>query len=390
MHRFLETVSYSAMRKTILKSFLLFSVLILSQFSFAKEKEEQHGEEGHGKDLKTEIKEYIQHHLQDSHDFSLFSYTTDAGEHKYVGFPLPVILWDEGLIVFSSSKLHHGETLAEVDGNYYKLYHSKIYRTDADGTINYDEDHHPTNIKPIDFSITKNVVMIIITGLLMLWLFSSLAKSYAKNNGIPTGVGRFFEPIVLYIRDDIARPNIGEKRYGKYMPFLLTIFFFIWFLNMFGMTPLGVNVTGNIAITFALALMVFLITNFTGTKDYWMHQFNPLGDSMPWYAKIPLYIILVPIEILGLFIKPFSLLIRLYANMQAGHIVLMSLIGLMFIFKSWIGSPLSFGLAFAISLIEVLVALLQAYIFTMLSALYFGFASEEHEHDHEHEAELSH
>ena len=378
------------MRKTILKSFLLFSVLILSQFSFAKEKEEQHGEEGHGKDLKTEIKEYIQHHLQDSHDFSLFSYTTDAGEHKYVGFPLPVILWDEGLIVFSSSKLHHGETLAEVDGNYYKLYHSKIYRTDADGTINYDEDHHPTNIKPIDFSITKNVVMIIITGLLMLWLFSSLAKSYAKNNGIPTGVGRFFEPIVLYIRDDIARPNIGEKRYGKYMPFLLTIFFFIWFLNMFGMTPLGVNVTGNIAITFALALMVFLITNFTGTKDYWMHQFNPLGDSMPWYAKIPLYIILVPIEILGLFIKPFSLLIRLYANMQAGHIVLMSLIGLMFIFKSWIGSPLSFGLAFAISLIEVLVALLQAYIFTMLSALYFGFASEEHEHDHEHEAELSH
>lgn len=390
MHRFLETVSYSAMRKTILKSFLLFSVLILSQFSFAKEKEEQHGEEGHGKDLKTEIKEYIQHHLQDSHDFSLFSYTTDAGEHKYVGFPLPVILWDEGLKVFSSSKLHHGETLAEVDGNYYKLYHSKIYRTDADGTINYDEDHHPTNIKPIDFSITKNVVMIIITGLLMLWLFSSLAKSYAKNNGIPTGVGRFFEPIVLYIRDDIARPNIGEKRYGKYMPFLLTIFFFIWFLNMFGMTPLGVNVTGNIAITFALALMVFLITNFTGTKDYWMHQFNPLGDSMPWYAKIPLYIILVPIEILGLFIKPFSLLIRLYANMQAGHIVLMSLIGLMFIFKSWIGSPLSFGLAFAISLIEVLVALLQAYIFTMLSALYFGFASEEHEHDHEHEAELSH
>jgi len=392
LHRFLETVSSIEMRKTFLKSFLLFSVLILSQVSFGKEKEEQHGDEAHGKDLKTEIKEYIQHHLQDSHDFSLFSYTKENGEHKYVGFPLPILLWDNGLKVFSSSKFHHGETLAEVDGNFYKLYHSKIYKTDAEGTITYDEDHHPTNVKPLDFSITKNVVMIIITGLLMLWLFTSLAKSYTKNNGIPTGVGRFFEPIVLYIRDDIARPNIGEKRYGKYMPFLLTIFFFIWFLNIFGMTPLGVNVTGNIAITFALALMVFLITNFTGTKDYWMHQFNPLGDSMPWYAKIPLYIILVPIEILGLFIKPFSLLIRLYANMQAGHIVLMSLIGLMFIFKSWIGSPLSFGLAFAISLIEVLVALLQAYIFTMLSALYFGFASEEHEHDHGHddEPELAH
>ena len=390
MHRFLETVSYSAMRKTFLKSFLLFSVLILAQFSFAKEKEGQHGEEGHGKDLKTEIKEYIQHHLQDSHDFSLFSYTKENGEHTYVGFPLPVILWDEGLKVFSSSKFHHGETLAAVDGAYYKLYHSKIYRTDAEGTITYDEEHHPTNIKPLDFSITKNVVMIIVTGFLMFWLFTSLAKSYAKNNGIPTGVGRFFEPIVLYIRDDIARPNIGEKHYKKYMPFLLTIFFFIWFLNIFGMTPLGINVTGNIAITAALAILTFLITNFTGTKDYWMHQFNPLGDSLPWYGKIPLYIILVPIELLGLIIKPFSLLIRLYANMQAGHIVIGSLIGLMFIFKSWIGSPLSFGLAFAIMLIEVLVALLQAYIFTMLSALYFGFASEEHEHEHDHEAELSH
>ena len=376
------------MRNTFTTKFLLVLALFVGQFTFASDSDEK--TEEHGKNLKTEIKEYITHHLQDSHDFSLFSYTEKNGEHKYIGFPLPVILWDEGLKVFSSSKFHHGETLAEVDGNYYKLYHSKIYKTDAEGTINYDEEHHATNIKPIDFSITKNVVMIIITGLLMLWLFTSLAKSYAKNGSIPTGAGRFFEPIILYIRDDIARPNIGEKRYNKYMPFLLTVFFFIWFLNIFGLTPLGVNVTGNIAVTVSLALITFLITNFTGTKDYWKHQFDPLGDSLPWYGKILLYIILVPIELLGLIIKPFSLLIRLYANMQAGHIVLMSLIGLMFIFKSWLGSPLSFGLAFAISLIEVLVALLQAYIFTMLSALYFGFASEEHEHEHEHEAELSH
>ncbi|NND78443.1 MAG: F0F1 ATP synthase subunit A [Maribacter sp.] len=376
------------MRKPFLLKILLAAVLLLGNSAFASVKEDSSEEPK--KDLKTEIKEYINHHLQDSHDFSLFSYTNDAGEHIYVGSSLPVILWDNGLKVFSSSKFHHGETLAEVDGNYYKLYHSKIYKTDAEGTINYDEEHHATNVKPIDFSITKNVVMIIVTGLLMLWLFTSLARSYAKNNGVPTGMGRFFEPIVLYIRDDIARPNIGEKRYRKYMSFLLTIFFFIWFLNMFGLTPLGINVTGNIAITFSLAIMTFLITNLTGTKDYWMHQFNPLGDSMPWYAKIPLYIILVPIEMLGLIIKPFSLLIRLYANMQAGHIVLMSLIGLMFIFKSWLGSPLSFALAFAISLIEILVALLQAYIFTMLSALYFGFASEEHEHEHEEDAELAH
>ncbi|MGB5668391.1 MAG: F0F1 ATP synthase subunit A [Maribacter sp.] len=378
------------MRKPFLLKIFLAAVLLLSNSSFANEDVLSSDEPK--KDLKTEIKEYISHHLKDSHDFSLASYTNDAGEHVYIGAPLPVILWDNGLKVFSSSKFHHGETLAEVDGNYYKLYHEKIYRTDAEGTISYDEDHHPTNVKPLDFSITKSVVMIIITGLLMFWLFTSLARSYAKNNSIPTGMGRFFEPIVLYIRDDIARPNIGEKRYRRYMPFLLTIFFFIWFLNMFGLTPLGINVTGNIAITFSMAIMTFLITNFTGTKDYWMHQFNPLGDSMPWYAKIPLYIILIPIEMLGLIIKPFSLLIRLYANMQAGHIVLMSLIGLMFIFKSWLGSPLSFALAFSISLIEILVALLQAYIFTMLSALYFGFAAEEHEHEHEHDSdpELAH
>lgn len=369
------------MRQSFLAKLFLVTALLVNVSIFAKESENA----GEGEqDIKTEIDEYIIHHLKDSHDFSLFSYTADNGEHVYVGFPLPVILWDDGLKIFSSSKFKHGETLAEVDGNYYKLYHNKIYRTDAEGTITYGEDEHPTNIKPLDFSITKSVVMIILTGLLMFLLFRGLARSYSKNYGIAQGIGRFFEPVILYIRDDIAIATIGEKRYRKYMPFLLTIFFFIWFLNMFGLTPLGVNVTGNIAITTALAILTFLITNFTGTKVYWKHLFDPLGDSMPWIAKIPIYIILVPIELLGIFIKPFSLLIRLYANMQAGHIVIMSLIGLMFIFKNWIGSSLSFGLAFAISLIEILVALLQAYIFTMLSALYFGFASEEHEHAEAH------
>ncbi len=356
------------------KATLLFALLFAS-VSLANTKEEaQSG------DLKTEIKEYIAHHLQDAYDFSLFSYTNEKGEHVYIGAPLPIILWDNGLKVFSSSKFHHGETVAEVDGNYYALYHNKIYRTDANGTINYDEEHHPTNAKPLDFSITKSVVSMFLVVVLMFVLFKKQAESYAKNGGLAGGVGRFLEPIVLYVRDDIARPNIGEKKYKKYINFLLTIFFFIWFLNLLGMTPLGVNVTGNIAVTFGLALLTFIITNVTGTKDYWLHIFDPLGSTMPWFAKLPLYIILIPIEVLGIFIKPFSLLIRLYANMQAGHIVLMSLIGLMFIFKSWIGSPLSFGLAFAISLIEILVAFLQAYIFTMLSALYFGFAAEEHEH----------
>jgi F-type H+-transporting ATPase subunit a len=160
------------------------------------------------------------------------------------------------------------------------------------------------------------------------------------------------------------------------MSYLLTLFFFIWFLNLLGLTPLGINVTGNIAITFALALITFIITNFSGKKTYWKHIFWMPG------VPIPMKIILAPIELLGVVIKPFSLMIRLYANISAGHIVLMSLISLMFIFRNWLGSSLSFILAFSISIIEILVALLQAYIFTVLSALYFGFAVEEH-NDHD-------
>ncbi len=377
---------------TFLSRFLAVLALIFTTGLSAKESETPQGDSKQG--IKAEIDAYIEHHLQDSHDFNLYSYTNEEGEKVHVGFPLPVILWDDGLKVFSSSRFHHGETVAEVDGQHYVLHHSKIYKTNAAGDLEMDDHHHPTNAKPLDLSMTKSVVMMLVTGLLLFWIFGGLAKSYVKNGAVPKGIGRFFEPIVLYIRDDIAIANIGEKKYKRYMPFLLTTFFFIWFLNMFGLTPLGVNVTGNIAVTTALAVLVFILTNVTGTKDYWKHIFDPLGDGMPWYGKAVIYIILVPIEVLGMFIKPFALLIRLYANMTAGHVVLMSLIGLIFIFKSWVGGPLSFGLSFAISLIEVLVALLQAYIFTMLAALYFGFASEEHDHEHDHEheeeAELAH
>jgi F-type H+-transporting ATPase subunit a len=188
-------------------------------------------------------------------------------------------------------------------------------------------------------------------------------------------MGRLLEPVILYIRDDIAIPNIGKKHYKRYMSYLLTVFFFVWIINLLGLTPLGVNVTNNIAVTFALAFITFVITNFTANKNYWKHIF-----WMPGVPKL-MRIVLAPIELLAIFIKPFSLMIRLYANITAGHIVLMSIIGLMFVFKSWIGSPLSFGLAFALSLLELLVAALQAYIFTMLSALYFGSAVEEHD-DH--------
>jgi F-type H+-transporting ATPase subunit a len=323
-------------------------------------------------EVKAKILEVIGHHVLDGHDFSLFEY-----EGKHIGFSLPIILWDNGVHFFSSSKFNHGEAVAESNGNFYILHHEKIYKTDASGTLKGDE-HHPTNIQPVDLSITKGVLTIMIVALLMFFLFTSLATSYAKNGGISSGFGRLFEPIVIYIRDEIAIPNIGEKHYKKYMSYLLTIFFFIWFLNIFGLTPLGINVTGNIAITFGLAVITFVITNLTANKNYWGHIFWMPG------VPLPMKIILAPIELLGVFIKPFSLMIRLYANIFAGHIVLMSLIGLMFIFKSWLGSSLSFMLSFAISTIEILVALLQAYIFTMLSALYFGSAVEEHHHEEAH------
>ncbi len=322
--------------------------------------------------IKEQIEEVKAHHVLDGHDFSLFEY-----DGQPIGFSLPIILWDNGVQFFSSSKFNHGETVAESNGNFYKLHHEKIYKTDASGTLTEDEHQHPTNVQPLDFSITKGVLTIMVVALLMFLLFTSLAKSYAKNGGVSSGAGRFFEPIVLYIRDEIAIPNIGEKHYKKYMSHLLTVFFFIWFLNIFGLTPLGINVTGNIAITFGLAIVTFLITNLSANKNYWGHIFWMPG------VPTPMKIILAPIELMGLIIKPFALMIRLYANMFAGHIVLMSLIGLMFIFKSWLGSSLSFMLSFMISIIEILVALLQAYIFTILTALYFGSAVQEH---HEEEA----
>ncbi|MDA9967799.1 F0F1 ATP synthase subunit A [Salibacteraceae bacterium] len=322
-----------------------------------------------GMSMKEEIKAHISHHLQDVHDFHLY---TDTETNTHVGFPLPIILIDDGIQIFSSSKFHHGESVAENNGNYYKLYHGKIYKTDAAGTLEV-HDGHVHGEKPLDFSITKNVFSIMAFALMLILLFTGAARSYKKSL-VPSGSAKFLEPLIIFVRDEIAIPNIGEKHYKRFMSYLLTVFFFIWLVNLFGLTPLGINVTNSISVTFALAIMTFVITQFNGKSEYWKHIFWMPG------VPVPMKILLAPIELLGVFIKPFALLIRLYANITAGHIVLMSLIGLMFIFHSWIGSTLSFGLSVFISLIELLVAALQAYIFTMLTALYFGSAVAEHEH----------
>jgi F-type H+-transporting ATPase subunit a len=325
---------------------------------------------------KEKVAEFIQHHLQDSHDFIFFS---DEEAGKEYGFSLPVILYDNGLKVFSSSKLDHGKAIAEVDGSFYKLVHGKIYTTDAKGTITEDEKTgYPTNVQPLDFSVTKNVVSMLFVSALMLLLFIGLARSY-KKGPIPTGVGRVLEPLIIFIREEIAIPNIGEEKYRKFMGYLLTVFFFIWILNILGLTPLGINVTGNISITVCLALFTYVITQFSANKDYWKHIF--------WMPDVPVLmkIFLIPIELLGTLTKPFALLIRLFANITAGHVVVMSLIGMIFVSKNlYMDVPISLGLTLFLSVIEILIAFLQAFIFTMLTSLFIGMAVQEHDHGTEH------
>ncbi|KAF2518963.1 F0F1 ATP synthase subunit A [Flavobacterium salilacus subsp. salilacus] len=338
--------------------------------------ENAHSETHEPADKKSQIKAFINHHLQDSHDFIFFS---DEETGKHYGFSLPVILIDNGVKFFSASEFEHGEKIVEAGGEHYALYHDKIYKTDAQGTLTFDEHHHPTNAMPLDMSITKNVMAMLITALIMFLLFTGLAKSY-KKGPIPTGMGRILEPLVLFIRDEVAIPNIGKDKYRKFMGYLLTVFFFILILNLFGLTPLGINVTGNIAITACLALITYFITQFSANKDYWKHIF--------WMPDVPVLmkIALIPIEILGTLTKPFALMIRLYANISAGHIVVMSLIGLIFVFKNWIAGPSFFGLTLFISIIEILVAFLQAFVFTMLSSLFIGMAVQEHHHEEDHDA----
>ena len=322
--------------------------------------------------------ETINHHIADAHDWHLWDSKGEDGEIHPVSIALPIILWDGGLHVFMSSKFHHGQDVVESKGNYYFNAHEHIYKTDASGTLTEDAEGNITNPHPLDLSITKNVAMLFINSLVMLLIFFSVARGYKKNVGkAPSGIQSFFEPIIVYIKEDIAESNIGPK-YEKYLPFLLTLFFFIWFGNLLGLLPASANLTGNIAVTLTLALMTFFITLFSGRKTYWMHILDPLGNSMPWAAKLPLYLILWPIEIIGIFTKPFSLMIRLFANITAGHILILSILSLTFITQSLAVGVLSAVFASMMNLLELFVALLQAYVFTLLSAMYFGQAVEEH------------
>ncbi len=353
---------------------------------------------------KYDVKSLILNHINDANEFHLFG---------HFSIPLPCILYseDNGLEVFMSNIFDHGHYAY----NRYVTYHGDVRRI-SDGSFpmgKQDIDHvhfektdgveqyyimsngqrydveYPTTLLGAtsfwDFSITKNVFTLLLVMILMVWLFLSIARSYKQRVGLaPKGKQSFFEPIIVFIIDDVCKPLLGD-RWLKFTPLLLTMFFFIWFVNIMGLIPFfpgSANVTGNISVTLTLAVITFIVTNLNGNKTYWGHIFWMPG------VPIPIKIFLAPIEIIGLFTKPISLMIRLFANITAGHIIILSLIGLIFVFGNAgqnVGGSIggiALGIPFAafMNIIEVIVGLIQAFIFTILTASYIGAATEEAHH----------
>lgn len=302
----------------------------------------------------------IMHHISDSHEWHLLG-EGDAS----VTIPLPVILITEGnLDVFMSSAFNHGHTDV-VKGD-------RVYSMDSHGHI-----HEKNHLSILDLSITKNVASMFLALIVMLFLFIISANKSKKNAGAPSGILSFIEPLVLFVRDDIVKPNLGHN-YKKFLPYLLTLFFFILVNNLLGLLPGAANVTGNIAVTLVLSFITLIVTNFSANKSYWGHIFKPPGVPL---ALMP---IMIPIELVGVFTKPFALMIRLFANISAGHIIILSLISLIFMAQSGLGTAGAFGLSpvsvlFVLFMyfIEILVAFLQAYIFTLLTSLFIGLATTE-------------
>lgn len=356
--------------KTAILSVIFLTVSLVGSASNKDDKKDQ--------DAEFNPQEMILHHVKDAHSFHLWEW-----REKPVAIALPVILWTKnGLTSFMSSKFDDddsGKIIVESNGGKFVKLHEKIYQLNAEATsVTLDSESHPTNaINPVDISITRNVFMMWVSVIVLLLIFIITARSYRKSeNNLPKGIAGFVEPLVVFVRNDIGIPMIGVHKYKKYMPYLLTIFFFIWINNIFGLIPIlnGANLSGNIAFTMTLALFTFIITAFSGNKNYWKHIFWMPG------VPVPMKLFLAPIEVIGMFVKPISLMIRLFANITAGHIIVLALMSLIFVFKSIAVAPVSIAFSLFIAVIEIIVTAIQAYIFTVLSALYFGMATEEEHH----------
>lgn len=358
-------------KNSALKAAFALFLLFLSFNSFAKQENEaiqnevKEGNSTAKQEEKFDPTVTILEHIGDSHSWHLWGHTA---------IPLPVILWTpQGLDIFSSTHLlnEHHEPVAFTSKYTYLNEDEHIKVLDTNGKV--DE----VASKGIyDFSITKNVAALFISVTLLLIIFGSVANSYKSRVGkAPKGLQSWIEPIIIFIRDDIARPNIGYK-FERFMPLLLTVFFFIWINNLLCLVPIfpgSANVTGNIAVTFVLSFIVMIVINLNGNKYYWGHIFKP---DVPYW----MYIIMIPVEIIGIISKPFALMIRLFANITAGHIIVLSLISLIFIFKTAWMSLASVPFVIFMDVLELLVAFLQAFIFTLLTSLFIGMAVEEHHH----------
>ncbi len=320
------------------------------------------GADAHDASHDEDIGKVIVHHLLDDYQWHFFSY----GDFHATLY-LPVIVYHEGqgLKIFSSRHLYESPTHSYQG---IVLHHDRLAAEDG--------------ARLWDFSITKVVMGLLLTALTVFLVFWSVARSYSKR-WVPRGLQGFMEPIVLFVRDDIAVPSMGKEAAQRFTPLLLNFFFFIWFANLLGLLPWGLNITGNIAVTGALALLALIVININGTKDYWTHIFWTPG--VPWWLKVPLPIMPL-VEVLGIFTKPFALMIRLFANITAGHVLILSVVSLIFIMAKLhvaVGYGTSlFSIALGLFLfgLELLVAILQAYIFTILVAVFLGMALETHEH----------
>lgn len=382
-----------------MKSFSVAAFSVFTMFFFLPLFAQEGGEKNVGeKKAAFNTNEVIFGHILDAHEFHFFDLTHKDGSVTPVGIPLPVILYSpqRGFDIFMSSKFHHGEhdhagyrllngeNLDKLKEHGYDLKKEglsagKIIAIDENG--NWDK-----TVKFYDISLSRNVVQMIIALILLVWVMITIAKRYQKGEGVntaPKGMQSLLEPIIIFVRDDIVKPNLGDK-WEKYLPYILTLFFFILINNIFGLIPGTANVTGNIAFTLVLAVIAFIVLLLSSKKPYWTHILNPPG------VPLPIKFILVPVEIMSLIVKPTALTIRLFANMVAGHIIIICLISLIFIFSAMnkaigIGtSPLAVGFTVFIYFIEILVAFLQAYIFAMLTAVFVGetYAGEHHEESH--------
>lgn len=364
------------MRKkfSFLKVVFVFGFLFCSLFVFSADKTEYpENAEHQEKESKFDPGRFIFDHIADAYEWHIFTY-----EGKHITFPLPVILYSKhsGFHIFLSSKFHHGHDPykgfhLETEGPYRGKIVEKISEGSSDESV----------LIPLNLSITKNVFAMFFGAGLVLYIFLSMAGHYRRQpNSPPKGVGAIMEPIILFVRDDIVKPTIGEKRFEEFLPYLLSLFFFIWINNTIGLIPIfpmGANVTGNITVAMGLALFTFVVVNINGNKHYWLDIFNAPG--VPTFLKLPIPLMPI-IEIVGMLTKPFVLMVRLFANISAGHIITLGFFSLIFVFGQ-LSPEFGYGISvlsvlFGIfmTMLELLVSLIQAYVFTLLTSLYIGAA----------------